>query len=61
MAVDEQQRRISLSMVEQAKRARDADDAAARRGEQTALDQLNENRSLGTFADLLAASKRKKP
>lgn len=59
VAIDGDQRRISLSMVEQMKRARDAEDATARRAEQTALDQLNENRSLGTFADLLAASKRK--
>lgn len=59
MAVDAAQRRISLSMVEQAKRERDATDDAARRDEQTALGQLNDTRSLGTFGDLLAASKRK--
>jgi small subunit ribosomal protein S1 len=59
MAVDESQRRISLSMVEQARRDRDAQDSAARDGEQAALGQLNERRSLGTFADLLAASKRR--
>lgn len=60
LAVDDQQRRISLSMVEQAKRARDGEDAAARHGEQAALDQLNENRSLGTLGDLLAASRKKR-
>jgi small subunit ribosomal protein S1 len=60
LAVDEQQRRISLSMVEEAKRARDAGEASARGEEQAALGQLNEKRSLGTFADLLAASKRDK-
>jgi small subunit ribosomal protein S1 len=59
LAVDEQQRRVSLSMVEQVKRERDAEEGAARRGEQAALDQLNETRSLGTLGDLLAASKRK--
>jgi ribosomal protein S1 len=59
VSVDEGQRRIALSMVEQAKRTRDADDAAARSGEQAALDQINERRSLGTFGDLLSASKRK--
>jgi small subunit ribosomal protein S1 len=59
VAVDGEQRRISLSLVEQMKRARDAEDAATRRAEDVALDQLNEKRSLGTFADLLAASKRK--
>ena len=59
LAVDEKQRRVSLSMVEQGKRERDAEENAARRGEQAALDQLNENRSLCTLGDLLAASKRK--
>jgi small subunit ribosomal protein S1 len=59
VAIDGEQRRISLSMVEEIKRARDAEDTAARGAEQTALDQLNQNRSLGTLADLLAASKRK--
>jgi small subunit ribosomal protein S1 len=57
MGVDEKQRRISLSLVEQAKRERDAQDNAARSEEATALGQVNERRSLGTFADLLAASK----
>jgi small subunit ribosomal protein S1 len=59
VAVNLDQRRISLSMVEQVKKERDADDAASRRGERAALDQLNESRSLGTFGDLMAASKRK--
>ena len=59
VSVDEQQRRIALSMVEQARRSRDAEDSAARHTEQAALDQINEKRSLGTFGDLLAASKRK--
>jgi len=58
LAVDEEQRRISLSMIEQLRRERDAQDAAARTEEQAALGQVNERRSLGTFADLLAASKR---
>jgi small subunit ribosomal protein S1 len=60
LAVADEQRRISLSMVETAKRERDAEDASARRDEQSAIGQLNEQRSLGTFADLLAASKRKR-
>jgi small subunit ribosomal protein S1 len=58
MAVDEAQRRISLSMVEHARRERDAQEATQRSDEQAALGQVNEKRSLGTFADLLAASKR---
>lgn len=58
-AIDAEQRRVSLSMVEQAKQARDADEATARRAEQNALDQLNQNRTLGTLGDLLAASRRK--
>jgi len=60
MAVDEAQRRISLSMVEQARRERDAEESRAHDEEQAALGQVNERRSLGTFADLLAASKRRR-
>ncbi len=60
MAVDDAQQRISLSMIEQARRDRDAEEAAARVEETTALGQINLNRSFGTFADLLAASKRDK-
>jgi len=61
LAVDPAQRRISLSMVEQARRERDAQGVAARNEEQSALDQMNQPRKLGSFADLLAASKRKQP
>lgn len=57
LAVDDVQRRISLSMVEQARRERDEQEATARADEQTALGQMSERRSLGTFADLLAGSK----
>jgi small subunit ribosomal protein S1 len=60
LSVDEKQRRVSLSMVEQARRRRDADEAAARNEEKTALDEMNERQSLGTLGDLLAASKRRK-
>jgi hypothetical protein len=45
-------------MVEQARRQRDAQDATARSEEQAVLGEMNERRSLGTFADLLQASKR---
>lgn len=58
LTVDEVERRIGLSMVEQARRDRDDQAATARSGEQVALAQMNERRTLGTFADLLAASKR---
>ena len=57
-AVDEAQRRISLSMVEAARRDRDAQESSARRETESTLGQMNERRSLGTFADLLASSKR---
>ncbi len=58
LAIDEAQRRISLSMVENAKRARDADSDASRGETAAAVGQMNERRSLGTFADLLSSSKR---
>jgi small subunit ribosomal protein S1 len=58
LTVDEAGRRIALSMVEQARRERDTQESTARGEEQAALDQMNERRTLGTFADLLAASKR---
>jgi len=60
LAVDEAQRRISLSMVENAKRTRDAQDEQVRGETAAALGQVNERKSLGTFADLLAASKRQR-
>lgn len=58
LAVDEAQRRISLSMVERAKQERDSQEATARSDENAAIGQVNERKSLGSFADLLAASKR---
>jgi len=60
LAVDAAQRRISLSMVEQARRQRDVQETAARGEEQSTLDQMNQRRHLGTFADLLATSKRER-
>lgn len=56
-AVDTQQRRIGLSMVEQAKRDRDSQEAAARADEASTLGQMNEPRKLGTLADLLKRDK----
>jgi small subunit ribosomal protein S1 len=58
LAVDETQRRISLSMVERAKQERDTQEASARTEESATLGQVNERKSLGSFADLLAAKKR---
>jgi len=59
-AVDPAQRRIGLSMVEAARRDRDAQETSARRETESTLGEMNAQRSLGTFADLLAASKRDK-
>jgi len=58
LAVDEAQRRISLSMVEQAKRERDAQEASARSEEASTLGAMNAPRKLGTLADLLAEKKK---
>jgi len=60
LAIDDAQRRISLSMVEQARRERDALDSSEKQEEANALGRVNEKRNLGTFADLLAASKRER-
>lgn len=59
LAVDPAQRRVSLSMVERAREVRDAGVAAERAEEQASVAQTNQRRTLGTFADLLAASKKK--
>ncbi len=60
LAVDAEKRRVSLSMVEQARHARDAALVAERAEEQAAVARTNEPRSLGSFAELLAASKKKR-
>lgn len=59
LAVDSEKRRISLSMVEQARHARDAAAVVEQGEEQAAVAQANERKSLGTLADLLTASKKK--
>ena len=51
---------MSLSMVEHAREARDATVLAERSEEQAAVARTNQRRTLGTFADLLAASKKKR-
>jgi len=60
LGVDLAQRRISLSLVERAKSARDAAERTEREEERRALAQINKPKSLGTFADLLAAATKKK-
>jgi small subunit ribosomal protein S1 len=58
MGVDTEKKRISLSMVEQARRAEDAAQAEAQRETDAAVAKTNAGgASLGTLADLLARSK----
>jgi small subunit ribosomal protein S1 len=59
MAIDPEKRRLSLSMVEQARKEQDAGKVEARQEEQAAVAQVNERKTLGTFADLLAVSKKR--
>ncbi len=59
-AIDEAQRRISLSMTDAARRERDVQESHARRETEAAMGQMNERRSLGTFADLLAQSQKRR-
>lgn len=59
LAVDSKQRRMSLSMVENARAAQDAAKARDRADEEALLAKENVSRSLGTFAELLARSKNK--
>jgi len=57
--VDPVKRRMSLSIVEQARQARDSEGAAQRAEEHEAVAQANQGATLGTLADLLGASRRK--
>lgn len=59
LGVEMEKRRISLSMVEHARQARDAAVATERSDEASVVAQTNERRSLGSFADLIAASRGK--
>lgn len=63
VSIDADKRRIGLSMVEQARRAEEAAGAEMQRETQAALDQSNAaaKASLGTFGELLAASKKPRP
>jgi small subunit ribosomal protein S1 len=56
IAVEPDKRRIALSMVEAARRERDASEQRERREQSDALAKANEPRGLGTFGDLLARS-----
>jgi ribosomal protein S1 len=60
IGIDPAQRRVSLSMVEAARRQQEAQTAAERAEESATLSRTNERKSLGTLADLLAASKRER-
>jgi small subunit ribosomal protein S1 len=57
LGVDPAQRRVSLSMVEKARRERDAEVAADRAEQGVLLEKANRPCSFGTFGDLLAASR----
>jgi small subunit ribosomal protein S1 len=59
IAFDPRERRLSLSLVEQAKQARDAEAMQERVEEQRAMAEINQPRTLGTFGDLLSAARSK--
>jgi small subunit ribosomal protein S1 len=58
--IDPAKRRIGLSMVETAKRAKDAAELEERRDTEAHLAKEGEAQSLGTFADLLARTRRER-
>ncbi len=57
LSVDLAKRRIALSMIEQARAARDAGTVRERDDERVAVAKVNERQKLGTFADLLSVKK----
>jgi small subunit ribosomal protein S1 len=59
LAVEPEQRRISLSMVEGARRDQDAAEHAERQDQAAALAKTNQPRGLGTFGELLRSSIKK--
>ena len=61
VSVEPEKRRIGLSLVEHARREREASMATDRREERATLAKSGERKSLGTFADLLAGSAKKPP
>jgi small subunit ribosomal protein S1 len=60
VSVDPEKRRIALSMVESARRARDAAEIAESREMADLLDRSKEAKTFGTLADLLAAPRKPK-
>jgi small subunit ribosomal protein S1 len=60
LAIDLEQRRLSLSMTARAQREKDQAERAEREDEQRTLAEINQPRSLGTLGDLLAAAKKQK-
>jgi small subunit ribosomal protein S1 len=59
LSVDSEQRRLSLSMVEHARQARDEAVTAEKAETQEAMVRTNQRASFGSLGDLLAASKKK--
>lgn len=59
LSIDEAQRRLGLSMVEQARQSREASEAAERAENAQVIGKTNEHKSLGTMAELLARTQRK--
>lgn len=59
LAIDAQERRVSLSMVEKARLERDAGEAVDRREQDRVLAEHQDTGSLGTFADLLEEARNK--
>jgi len=59
VSIEPDKRRIGLSMVEQARRQREASVATEHKDTQAALAKSIETKSLGTLADLLAAATKK--
>lgn len=57
VSIDPEKRRIALSMVDQARQARDAAEDSERKETTDILERSNESKSLGTLADLLSSAK----
>jgi small subunit ribosomal protein S1 len=59
LTFDSAQRRIGLSIVDRANRQRDAAERAEREEQNRVMAEMSKPRSLGTFADLLEAARKK--
>jgi small subunit ribosomal protein S1 len=60
VGVDVEKRRLSLSMVEHARKSRDAAEETERKETSDAVDRTNMAQKLGTLGDLLASSRKPK-